>query len=210
MGAFFILFELYFVSFVNSIKQANSSVMKIYTKGGDLGKTSLIGGTRVPKSHIRIESYGTVDELNSFVGLLSDLITNDEIKTILKEVQDRLFTVGSSLACDPDKEPHLKIPDLKEEDIAYLEQKMDAMNLLLEPMKSFILPGGHQAISTAHIARCVCRRAERWCVNLQEEDLFVDPMVIKYLNRLSDYLFVLARYIGHLNGVADQPWKPRV
>jgi cob(I)alamin adenosyltransferase len=184
--------------------------MKIYTKGGDLGKTSLIGGTRVPKSHIRIESYGTVDELNSFIGLLSDLLTSEEIKIILKEVQDRLFTVGSSLACDPDKEPHLKIPDLKEEDIAYLEQKMDAMNLVLAPMKSFILPGGHQAISTAHIARCVCRRAERWCVNLQEEDLFVDPMVIKYLNRLSDYLFVVARYIGHLNGVADQPWKPRV
>ena len=184
--------------------------MKIYTKAGDLGKTSLIGGTRVPKSHIRIESYGTVDELNSFIGLLSDLITTSEIKNILKEVQDRLFTVGSSLACDPDKEPHLKIPDLKEGDINFLEQQIDAMNLELAPMKSFILPGGHQAISTAHIARCVCRRAERWCVNLQEEDLFVEPMVIQYLNRLSDYLFVLARYIGQLNGIADQPWKPRV
>jgi cob(I)alamin adenosyltransferase len=201
--------------------------MKIYTKAGDLGSTSLIGGTRVPKSHIRIESYGTVDELNSFIGLLSDLVTNADIKTVLKEVQDRLFTVGSSLACDPDKEPSLKIPDLKEEDIAYLESLMDKMNEVLEPMKSFILPGGHQAISTAHIARCVCRRAERWCVNLQEEDLFVEPMVIKYLNRLSDYLFVLSRYIkylnrlsdylfvlsryiGHLNGVPDSPWKPRV
>lgn len=184
--------------------------MKIYTKAGDLGKTSLIGGTRVPKSHIRIESYGTVDELNSFIGLLSDLIAESDIKTILNEVQDRLFTVGSSLACDPDKEPHLKIPDLKEEDIVHLEKHIDAMNAVLEPMKSFILPVGHQAISTAHIARCVCRRAERWCVNLQEAELFVEPMVIKYLNRLSDYLFVLARYIGHLNGVADQPWKPRV
>jgi cob(I)alamin adenosyltransferase len=184
--------------------------MKIYTKGGDLGKTSLIGGTRVPKSHIRIESYGTVDELNSFVGLLSDLVTDAQVKIILKEVQDRLFTVGSSLACDPDKEPHLKIPDLKENDITFLEQHIDAMNSVLLPMKSFILPGGHQAISTAHIARCVCRRAERWCVNLQEEDLFVEPMVIKYLNRLSDYLFVLARYIGHLNNVQDVPWKPRV
>jgi cob(I)alamin adenosyltransferase len=184
--------------------------MKIYTKAGDLGKTSLIGGTRVPKSHIRIESYGTVDELNSFVGLLSDLVTDASIKVILKEVQDRLFTVGSSLACDPDKEPHLKIPDLNEADITYLEEQIDWMNTQLEPMKSFILPGGHQAISTAHIARCVCRRAERWCVNLQEESLFVEPMVIQYLNRLSDYLFVLARYIGHLNGVPDQPWKPRV
>ena len=184
--------------------------MKIYTKAGDLGKTTLIGGTRVPKSHIRIESYGTVDELNSFIGLLIDLVTDANIKIVLKEVQDRLFTVGSSLACDPDQEPNLKIPDLKEEDIVYLEKQMDQMNEVLEPMKSFILPGGHQAISTAHIARCVCRRAERWCVNLQEEDLFVEPMVIKYLNRLSDYLFVLARYIGHLNGVVDVPWKPRV
>jgi len=110
--------------------------MKIYTKAGDLGSTSLIGGTRVPKSHIRIESYGTVDELNSFIGLLSDLVSNAEIKTVLKEVQDRLFTVGSSLACDPDKEPSLKIPDLKEEDIAYLESLMDKMNEVLEPMKS--------------------------------------------------------------------------
>jgi cob(I)alamin adenosyltransferase len=152
--------------------------MKIYTKGGDLGKTSLIGGTRVPKSHIRIESYGTVDELNSFVGLLSDLITDAGVKSILKEVQDRLFTVGSSLACDPDKEPHLKIPDLKQEDIVFLEQHIDAMNEVLEPMKSFILPGGHQAISTAHIARCVCRRAERWCVNLQEEELYQMHLVL--------------------------------
>ena len=184
--------------------------MKIYTKTGDLGKTSLIGGTRVPKSHIRIESYGTVDELNSFIGLLSDLLNYTEIKIVLKEVQDRLFTVGSSLACDPEKEPALKIPDLKEEDIAYLESLIDKMNQVLEPMKSFILPGGHQAISTAHIARCVCRRAERWCVNLQEEDLFVEPLVIKYLNRLSDYLFVLSRYIGYLNGVPDSPWKPRL
>ena len=210
MEAFLVSVELYLISFVDSRKQVNSSLMKIYTKAGDLGKTSLIGGTRVPKSHIRIESYGTVDELNSFIGLLSDLINEKEIKAILGEVQDRLFTVGSSLACDPDKEPHLKIPDLKESDITFLEQKMDEMNLELEPMRSFILPVGHQAISTAHIARCVCRRAERWCVNLQEEALFVDPMVIQYLNRLSDYLFVLARYIGHLNGVADQPWKPRV
>ena len=184
--------------------------MKIYTKGGDLGKTSLIGGTRVPKSHIRIESYGTVDELNSFVGLLNDLITDQATKVVLNEIQDRLFTVGSSLACDPEKESNLKIPDLKEVDITYLEHQIDAMNTVLEPMKSFILPGGHQAISTAHIARCVCRRAERWCVNLQEEELFVDPIVLKYLNRLSDYLFVLARYIGLQLGVDDIPWKPRI
>jgi len=184
--------------------------MKIYTKAGDQGKTSLIGGTRVPKSHIRIESYGTVDELNSFIGLLNDLVVDAKINADLKEIQDRLFTVGSSLACDPEKESALKIPDLKEEDIVRLETAMDAMNEVLAPMKSFIIPGGHQAISTAHIARCVCRRAERWCVNMQEEDLFVEILVIKYLNRLSDYLFTLARYIGHLNGVADLPWKPRI
>ena len=184
--------------------------MKIYTKGGDLGKTSLIGGTRVPKSHIRIESYGTVDELNSFIGLVSDMSENTAIQQVLSEVQDRLFTVGSSLACDPDKEPHLKIPDLKESDITNLELEIDTMNQALAPMKSFILPVGHPAISTTHVARCVCRRAERWCVNLQEEELFVDPLVIKYLNRLSDYLFVLARYIGHLKGIEDKPWKARV
>jgi len=184
--------------------------MKIYTKAGDQGKTSLIGGTRVPKSHIRIETYGTVDELNSFIGLLNDLVVDAKINSDLKEIQDRLFTVGSSLACDPEKESALRIPDLKEEDITGLEIAMDAMNEVLAPMKSFIIPGGHQAISTAHIARCVCRRAERWCVNMQEEDLFVEILVIKYLNRLSDYLFTLARYIGHLNGVADLPWKPRI
>jgi len=184
--------------------------MKIYTKAGDQGKTSLIGGTRVPKSHIRIESYGTVDELNSFIGLLNDLVVDEKINADLKEIQDRLFTVGSSLACDPEKESALRIPDLKEEDILRLENAMDAMNEVLAPMKSFIIPGGHQAISTAHIARCVCRRAERWCVNMQEEDLFVETLVVKYLNRLSDYLFTLARYIGYLNGVADLPWKPRI
>jgi len=183
---------------------------KIYTKTGDLGKTSLIGGTKVPKNNIRIESYGTVDELNSFIGLTADHITQQPLKDILKEIQDRLFTIGSSLACDPDKEPKLKIPDLKESDITLLEHEIDKMNEELEEMKSFILPGGHVAISTAHITRCVCRRAERICVNMMENDLFVDPLVIKYLNRLSDYLFVLARYIGHLLGVQDIPWKPRI
>ena len=183
--------------------------MKIYTKTGDKGKTSLIGGTRVLKNHIRIETYGTVDELNSYIGLIRDQLIDDDSKNSLIEIQDRLFTIGSSLASDPEKST-MKIPDLNEKDITFLEQEIDKMNETLPEMKSFILPGGHQAISTAHIARCVCRRAERWCVNLQEEDLFVEPMVIKYLNRLSDYLFVLARYIGHLNGVADSPWKPRV
>lgn len=184
--------------------------IKIYTKTGDLGKTSLIGGTKVAKSNIRIEAYGTIDELNSFIGLTADQFTHEHSKKILKEIQDRLFTIGSSLACDPDKEPLLKIPDLEEPDIELLEREIDQMNDELTPMRSFILPGGHTAISTAHVTRCVCRRAERLCVNMQEHELFVEPLVIKYLNRLSDYLFVLARYAGHLSGVEDVPWKPRI
>jgi cob(I)alamin adenosyltransferase len=183
---------------------------KIYTKTGDLGKTSLIGGTKVPKSHLRIESYGTIDELNSYVGLVSDLIADSNSKVILKEIQDRLFTIGSSLACDPDKEPLMKIPDLKEKDIELLEKEIDKMNEILPAMKSFILPGGHSAVSTTHVARCVCRRAERLCVNMQEHELFVEPLVIKYINRLSDYLFVLSRYVGYLLNVEEIPWKPRV
>ncbi len=183
---------------------------KIYTKTGDLGKTSLIGGTKVPKSHLRIESYGTVDELNSYIGLVSDMINDEHSRSVLKEIQDRLFTIGSSLACDPDKETLMKIPDLKETDITALENEIDKMNETLPAMKSFILSGGHPAVSTTHVVRCVCRRAERICVHMQEEDLFIEPLVIKYLNRLSDYLFVLARYIGHLLNVPEVPWKPRV
>ena len=183
---------------------------KIYTKSGDLGTTSLIGGTRVPKSHLRIETYGTIDELNSYIGLVIDLATDTSNKCMLKEIQDRLFTVGSSLACDPEKAPLMKIPDLKEGDIDLLENEIDKMNELLPAMKHFILPGGHPAVSTTHVARCVCRRAERLCVNMQEHDLFVDPLVIKYINRLSDYLFVLSRYISLQLGVVEIEWKPRI
>jgi len=183
---------------------------KIYTKSGDLGTTSLIGGTRVPKSHLRIETYGTIDELNSYIGLVIDLATDTSNKCMLKEIQDRLFTVGSSLACDPEKAPLMKIPDLKEGDIDLLENEIDKMNESLPAMKHFILPGGHPAVSTTHVARCVCRRAERLCVNMQEHDLFVDPLVIKYINRLSDYLFVLSRYISNQLGVVEVEWKPRI
>lgn len=183
---------------------------KIYTKTGDLGKTSLIGGTRVPKNHIRIETYGTVDELNSFTGLLNDQLTDMRSREILREIQDRLFTIGSSLACDPEKETKMKLPDLAEADIMLLEKEMDAMNEQLRPMKAFILPGGHIAVSTAHITRCVCRRAERHCVNMEEQGLFIDPLVIKYLNRLSDYLFVLGRYTAHLLNVEEIEWKARI
>ncbi|MFY8090748.1 MAG: cob(I)yrinic acid a,c-diamide adenosyltransferase [Chitinophagaceae bacterium] len=184
--------------------------LKIYTKTGDKGKTSLIGGTKVPKSNIRIESYGTVDELNSFIGLVNDYVIDPTTNSTLKEIQDRLFTIGSSLACDPDKEPLMKMPDLLESDVVFLENEMDRMNESLAPMKFFIIPGGDVAISTAHVARCICRRAERICVQMDEEGLFIDALVIKYINRLSDYLFVLARYIGFLKNVPEIPWKPRV
>jgi cob(I)alamin adenosyltransferase len=184
--------------------------LKIYTKTGDLGKTSLIGGTKVPKSHVRIESYGTVDELNSYIGLVNDLFKHEESNIILKEIQDRLFTIGSSLACDPDKEPLMKIPDLKESDVQLLETEMDKMSAVLPAMKSFILPGGNVAVSNFHIARCVCRRAERICVAMQEEEIFIDPLVIIYLNRLSDYLFMMARFAAHVLNVEEVAWKPRI
>lgn len=183
---------------------------KIYTKTGDKGKTALIGGTKVAKSHIRIETYGTIDELNSYIGLVNDHITDETANTLLKEIQDRLFTIGSSLACDPEKELKMSIPDLHATDITLLETSMDKMNGELPEMRSFILPGGHVAVSTCHIARCVCRRAERLCVGMQEEGLPVEPLILQYINRLSDYLFVLARWIGHKLGVPEITWKPRV
>ena len=184
--------------------------MKIYTKTGDKGTTSLIGGTKVSKAHLRIEAYGTIDELNSYTGLCKDLLTDKNSTDVLKEIQDRLFTIGSALACDPDKETTMKIPDLKEEDISLLEKEIDKMNETLPQMKFFILPGGHPTISHLHIARCICRRAERCCVRLGAEGNKVAPVIIKYLNRLSDYLFVLARHAGHLLNVEELPWKARV
>lgn len=183
---------------------------KIYTKTGDKGTTSLIGGTKVSKSHLRIEAYGTVDELNSYIGLCRDLIQDESSRNILKEIQDRLFTIGSSLACDPEKEPKMKIPELKEDDIVLLEKEMDQMNETIPPMKNFILPGGHITVSHLHIARCICRRAERCCVKLEANKEEIELVVIKYLNRLSDYLFVLSRYIAHQLKAEEITWKPRV
>jgi cob(I)alamin adenosyltransferase len=184
--------------------------LKIYTKTGDKGTTSLIGGTKVPKSHLRIEAYGTVDELNSYIGLCKDILTDQQSKTILQEIQDRLFTIGSSLACDPEKETKMKIPDLEEDDITLLEKEIDRMTSVIPPMKSFILPGGHPSVSHLHIARCICRRAERCCVRLEFEKEEIESIIIKYLNRLSDHLFVLARYISHQLKVEEIPWKPRI
>ena len=184
--------------------------MKIYTKTGDKGKTSLIGGTKVYKSDLRIESYGTIDELNSFIGLCLDHLKSHNIANVLAEIQDRLFTIGSALACDPEKETKLKIPDLHEADVVLLEKEIDKMNEVLPAMKSFILPGGHLAVSSLHVARTVCRRAERCCVKMQKKEMQVEDLVIKYLNRLSDYLFVLARFAAHQLNVEEIPWKPRV
>ncbi len=181
--------------------------MKIYTRTGDKGHTSLIGGTRVPKYHLRIETYGTVDELNSYIGLIRDQDISDDQRALLKEIQDRLFTIGSSLASDPDKS-RMTIPDLHAEDITLLEDQMDAMTRDLPELRHFILPGGEMTASFCHIARCICRRAERLAVHLAEES-FVDPNVIIYLNRLSDFLFTFARKVAQQNGAEENVWIPR-
>ncbi|GAB4396518.1 MAG: cob(I)yrinic acid a,c-diamide adenosyltransferase [Microscillaceae bacterium] len=182
--------------------------MKIYTKTGDQGQTSLLGGTRVSKAHLRIEAYGTVDELNAYIGLLRDQPVNHTRLDLLNEIQDRLFTIGASLAADPAKSK-LKIPDLLEDDVLGLETAIDEMNEHLPEMRSFILPGGHTVISFGHLARTVCRRAERACIALREQD-FVADLVIQYLNRLSDYLFVLCRQLHQDLEVPEIPWKARM
>ncbi len=182
---------------------------KIYTKTGDKGTTSLIGGTKVLKSHTRIEAYGTVDELNSHIGLCKDVLTDEQSRKALQHIQWQLFSIGAALACDPAKETKMHIPDIHEADISFMEQEIDRMNEAMPPLKHFILPGGHSTISFLHIARCVCRRAERCCVRLEAEDEKIAPLILIYLNRLSDYLFVLARYAGHLLKIEDIPWKPR-
>ncbi len=182
--------------------------IKIYTKTGDKGQTSLIGGTRLPKHHIRIEAYGTVDELNSFVGLVRDSISEKELFDLLIEIQDRLFTIGSLLAADPEKNK-MQLPQLNESDVVVLEKAIDKMNETLPEMKSFVLTGGHPTVSHCHIARCVCRRAERAVLKLSENEK-VDELIYKYLNRLSDYLFVLSRKLTQDLKANEIPWKPRI
>jgi len=182
--------------------------MKIYTKTGDKGFTSLIGGTRVPKHHLRIESYGTVDELNSYIGLLRDQEISSPDKDFLKAIQDRLFTIGALLAADPEKSK-MTIPDLYMEDIEALENEIDRINTQLPELKHFILPGGSTTISYCHIARCVCRRAERLVVHLAEQSEVEDKAII-YLNRLSDYLFTLARKLAKDKKIPENQWIPRL
>jgi len=182
--------------------------MKIYTKTGDQGSTSLFGGKRVSKADLRIDTYGTVDELNSWVGVLRDQSVNQYRKEILVEIQDRLFTIGSILATEPEN-TKVKIPSLAESDIELLENRMDEMDAILPPMRFFVLPGGHTSVSFGHVARTVCRRAERLVIALSQTEK-VDPLVIKYMNRLSDYLFMLCRTMAHELKAEETPWKPRM
>jgi len=182
---------------------------KIYTKTGDKGETSLIGGTRVPKYDNRIEAYGTLDELNSFIGYLRDQLADESMQKLLLRIQENLFTAESLLATDTHKEINRKLPHLTEEDVLQLEREIDAMNQHLPELTSFILPGGHPLVSLCHICRTVCRRGERIIIKLATENE-IDEILIKYINRLSDYLFVLARELAFLNNISDLPWKPDV
>ncbi len=181
--------------------------MKVYTKTGDDGTTSLFGGTRVPKHHLRIEAYGTVDELNVYAGLVADQPVNAGRKAFLKEIQDRLFTIGAIMAADPAK-PALKKPDLHDSDIDVLESAMDDMDSSLPPLRHFVLPGGDQAVSFCHLARVVCRRAERLAVALAAQEA-LPPETVRYLNRLSDYFFVLSRKMAQELRVEENKWVPR-
>jgi len=180
--------------------------MKIYTKKGDQGETSLIGGMRVPKYDLRIESYGTVDELNSYLGVVRDQEIDQKYKNELISIQQILFTIGSHLAVGKEGSK-IKLPELKQEHITDLENSIDAMDSELPPMRFFVLPGGHQSVSFCHVARCVCRRAERLVVHLSSEEI-VNDLILQYLNRLSDYLFMLSRKIALDLRAIEQPWIP--
>ncbi len=181
--------------------------MKIYTKTGDKGSTSLFGGTRVSKHHIRIESYGTIDELNAHIGLLNDLCSNPKHKTFLLKIQYELFVLGAMLATEKKKEEKLRIQTISINSVTDLENEIDRLNEGLPQMTHFILPGGHPTLSNCHICRCICRRAERLIVHLNEIDP-IDEICIQYVNRLSDYLFVLGRKIAFENNIEEIKWMP--
>jgi cob(I)alamin adenosyltransferase len=178
--------------------------MKIYTKTGDKGQTSLIGGTRVPKDDIRIEAYGTVDELNSWLGVIRDSVNETHTKQLIIDIQDKLFTIGSHLASDPEKS-RMKLPEITDAHVTTLENEMDAIDKVVPPMKNFVLPGGHLAVSYCHVARCVCRRAERCVIHLAGTAP-VEDVIVRYLNRLSDYLFMLSRKLTMDLGAEEIPW----
>lgn len=201
--AVFQIWELPFFRFYDVLL----SHMKIYTKTGDKGETSLIGGLRVAKYHPRIEAYGTIDELNSHLGYLLACTLTETDKALIQSIQDRLFTVGSLLASAPGSK--MIVPDLKEEDITALENRMDDLNEVLPELKNFILPGGTKDAAMCHIARCVCRRAERLITHVGETES-LDEQIIPYINRLSDYLFVLSRKMVLDAHASEILWKPRV
>lgn len=182
--------------------------MKIYTKTGDTGKTSLLGGSRVAKYHLRIEAYGTVDELNAHLGLLRSYDCGEAHQMKIIEIQNQLFTVGSQLASEPG-DRKFKIPELKAEHVTFLENAIDEMDEALPPMRNFVLPGGHLAVAQAHVARCVCRRAERIILHLKDESDVPDPIPV-YMNRLSDYLFVLSRKLAQDLAVKETPWIAKI
>jgi cob(I)alamin adenosyltransferase len=177
----------------------------IYTKGGDQGETSLIGGKRVPKYHSRIEAYGSVDELMAHTSLLRDMVEDSSIKSDLLKVLDIQMATASVLAADCDDCP-VKLPGLGEFQISFLENKIDEMDASLEPLTSFVIPGGHPAVSQAHVARTVCRRTERAILRLTQETT-VDQVILVFYNRLSDYFFVVSRKIASLLGLQQKPWQ---
>lgn len=182
--------------------------MRIYTKTGDEGSTALFGGKRVSKSDLRIDAYGTIDELNAWMGLVRNQPINDSRGQFLVAIQNNLFVVGSMLAAEPGNSK-IKIPVLRASAAADLEEAMDRMDAALPPLRAFVLPGGNHSVSYCHVARTVCRRAERCVVALNQLEP-VDPWVLVYLNRLSDYLFVLSRTMAHELRVEETPWKPDI
>ncbi len=181
--------------------------MKIYTKTGDKGQTSLVSGERVPKNHIRIEAYGTVDELNACMGLMKDSARYQELNSRIEEIQSMLFSIGSHLAAtEKNKFP---LPELEEEEIKKLEAEMDAMDGKLEPLRNFLIPGGDLTASYAHMARTICRRAERRLIDLEFAGEATHPVILPFLNRLSDYLFTLARFYTLQHGGSETSWVSR-
>lgn len=183
-----------------------SDEIKIYTRTGDQGQTSLIGGARVSKNDPRIEAYGTLDELNSFLGLVRDYMPEEQLRQDILFIQDRIFIAESLLAVAME-EALAYLPSLQESDITFLEGQIDEMDKKLPPLRSFVLPGGHPAVSHTHVARTVCRRAERLVIGLSDH-VQVDERIIRYLNRLSDYLFTLSRLLSQLLDVNEIEWKP--
>ena len=182
--------------------------MKIYTKSGDKGKTSLIGGKQLDKDHLRIEAYGTIDELNSCLGLVRDRNVLVQQQSLLAHIQSYLFTIGSHLAFDPSSSSSFPIPALDPKAVTQLEKAIDRMQDELPVLKQFVLPGGHPLVSSCHVARTICRRAERRVVTLSKK-VEIDAEILVFLNRLSDYLFVLARATGKELDVAERLWEPR-